>query len=154
MKTNEQVIEVLNDLVRINNDRVAGYERAIKELPSDEGDDLKDLFSRMASESRVYANELSEAVRNLGGKVATDTTISGKIYRIWMDIKNAMSADEEKSVLASCEYGEDAAQRAYEKALDEKELPADTRELIATQKRALRESHDLIKRERDLHKAH
>jgi hypothetical protein len=28
METNENLIEVLNDLIRINNDRVDGYEKA------------------------------------------------------------------------------------------------------------------------------
>ena len=32
MEKAKEIIEVLNDLVMINNDRIIGYERAIKEL--------------------------------------------------------------------------------------------------------------------------
>jgi hypothetical protein len=40
METIEKSVEVLNDLIEINNDRVAGFEHAIKDLG--EGDaDLK-----------------------------------------------------------------------------------------------------------------
>ncbi|MBV9986923.1 MAG: aldehyde dehydrogenase, partial [Chitinophagaceae bacterium] len=32
MKTNETLIETLNDLIRINNDRINGYEKAAEEV--------------------------------------------------------------------------------------------------------------------------
>ncbi len=35
MEKSKEVVEVLNDLVMINNDRIAGYQRAIKELKSE-----------------------------------------------------------------------------------------------------------------------
>jgi len=41
---NEKVIGVLNDLIRINHDRVVGYEKAIDEL-KDEDADLRVCFS-------------------------------------------------------------------------------------------------------------
>ena len=43
--------EVLNDLIMINNDRITGYERAIKELEGKDND-LKMLFLSMIDESR------------------------------------------------------------------------------------------------------
>jgi uncharacterized protein (TIGR02284 family) len=56
------------------------------------------------------------------------------------------------ALLASCEYGEDAAQRAYEDALEsDAPLPTDVRQLIVSQKASLRNSHDMIKKYRDLH---
>ena len=42
MSNNKETIEVLNDLIQINNDRIAGYEKAIKETKS-EDEDLKVL---------------------------------------------------------------------------------------------------------------
>ena len=86
METNENLIEVLNDLIRINNDRVDGYEKALNEV-EDIDIDLRGIFQKMANESRENINELSVEVRNLGGEIATGTTTSGKIYRVWMDIK-------------------------------------------------------------------
>ena len=43
MENNKMVAEVLNDLIQINNDRVDGYEKAIKELKA-EDNDLKNAF--------------------------------------------------------------------------------------------------------------
>jgi uncharacterized protein (TIGR02284 family) len=53
--------------------------------------------------------------------------------------------------LASCEFGEDAAQKAYKTALEDEDLPADLRSLVTEQKTALKTSHDLIKQYRDMH---
>jgi uncharacterized protein (TIGR02284 family) len=151
MARNEKVTEVLNDLIKINNDRVEGYERAVEDT-RDKDVDLQAIFHRMADESKQYASELESEVRKTGGDVATDTTVSGKIYRVWMDFKSAISGKARKSILESCEYGEDAAQKAYEEALkSDAELPAEIRQVIVNQKAALKTSHDTIKRYRDMH---
>src|ERR1044071_2404381 len=142
MKTNEKTSEVLNDLIQINNDRVAGYERAASETDIKDVD-LRALFSELASDSRRFANELGRYVSPVK-EPATDTTFRGKIYRAWMDVKATFTGKDRKAILASCEFGEDAAQRAYEKALKEDDLTAETRQVIADQKARLRTSHDRI----------
>jgi len=151
MARNENVREVLNDLIKINHDRIEGYERAVEDT-RDKDTDLQAIFHRMADESKQYAAELESEVRKSGGEPADDTTVSGKIYRVWMDLKSAVTGKARKSILESCEYGEDAAQKAYEEALkDTSELPTDVRQIIVNQKAALKTSHDTIKRYRDTH---
>ena len=99
---NEKIISVLNDLIRINNDRIEGYEKAVKET-KDEDADLKNVFNRMANESRNYRQELTNELRRLGGEPASDTTQLGKIYRVWMDLKSAITGHGRQSVLELCE---------------------------------------------------
>ncbi len=149
MERNDQLNEVLNDLVRINNDRIEGYEKAIDET-KDADRDLKAVFHRMADESKQYASELRSEITRNGGDAATDTTVSGKIYRMWMDVKAAFSGKGRHSVLEACEFGEDAAQKAYDEALrSDAAIPADVRQLIENQKASLKTSHDKIKEYRD-----
>ncbi len=153
METNEKLIEVLNDLIEINNDRVTGYEKASEETKNLDVD-LQAIFHSMANDSRKYAAELTEQVRNLGGEATTDTTNKGKIYRVWMDVKATFSGHDRQSVLESCEFGEDAAQRAYKEALaSDVELDVPTRQLITGQQESLKTAHDLIKNYRDAHQA-
>ena len=150
METNEKLNEVLNDLIRINHDRAEGYEKAIKELPAADID-LKALFTRYASESTGFAAALSARVSANGGNPDPATTISGKIYRVWMEIRTAMTNKERGSVLASCEFGEDAAQRAYTQALEaDVNMPASIRDIIVSQKLSLKSAHDEVKHYRDL----
>ncbi len=151
MATNDNLITVLNDLIRINNDRIVGYEKAADEA-RDIDVDLRAIFSRMSEESRQYAAELTQEVVKLGGDPATGTTNSGKIYRVWMDVKATFSGHNRQTVLENCEFGEDAAQKAYEAALkSDAEISADIRQLITNQKSSLKTSHDVIKKYRDLH---
>jgi len=153
MERNERAIEVLNDLIRINNDRVEGYEKAIDKTKETDVD-LRAVFGKMAQESRKYVNELTTQVRRLGGDPASGTTASGKIYRVWMDVKSGMSSSDRKSVLEECEYGEDAAQKAYEKALEPgSDLPTDIRALIHDERSNLKNSHDTIRNYRDRQRA-
>ena len=149
----EKQTGVVNDLIRINNDRVEGYEKAIDEL-KDEDADLKTLFQRYVSESRQYAVELETEVRRLGGDPADGTTNSGKIYRVWMDLKAAITGKDRQTILNNCEFGEDAAQKAYDTALNsDVTLEPTLRELIVRQKASLKSGHDEVKRLRDMHEA-
>ena len=153
MEINQNLASVLNDLIRINNDRIEGYKKSIKEA-GDKDIDLKAIFSRMADESRRYISELSHEIYKLGKEPATaTTTVSGKIYRAWIDVKAAFKGHNRLALLESCEHGEDAAQKAYQEALMADEtLFVEIRQLIAKQKESLKVSHDTIKRFRDMHK--
>ena len=144
----EKNAEVLNDLIKINYDRVKGYEKAAAET-KDKDADLRTLFNGMAGESRNYIQELERQVRSSGESPAEKTTLDGDIYRAWMDVKATFTGKDRKGILASCEFGEDAAQRAYEKALKEEGLSGEVSRIITEQKSRLRASHDQIKRMRD-----
>ncbi len=151
MTTNEKLVDVLNDLIEINNDRVTGYEKAIDAIDANDVD-LKTIFRKMADESIGYRNDLSAQVSKLGGDVAEGTTGLGKIYRAWMDVKTTFSTNDRQSTLESCEGGEDAAQKAYKEALEsDAEMSAEVRQLIASQQSELKTAHDLIRKYRDLH---
>jgi len=150
MERNEKVLGVLNDLIRINNDRIDGYEKAAEEAKKIDVD-IQVMFHRFARDSKKYASELKPLVVKYGGDPAEDTTTSGKIYRVWMDLKAFVTGKDRKSILASCEFGEDAAQKAYDEALTSEYLTPEVREFILKQKSQLRQSHDIVKKYRDLH---
>jgi uncharacterized protein (TIGR02284 family) len=151
MENHDEIIGVLNDLIRINNDRIVGYERAVNES-KDKDVDMIAVFNKMADQSRKYVTELVQEVGRLGGEAAKDTTVSGKIYRVWMDMKSAITGKDRESIIGSCEYGEDVAQRAYEAALEsDAYMSTEIRQMITNQKSELKESHDMIKKYRDLH---
>ena len=153
MEESKELIGMLNDLIRINHDRTEGYKKAVEELrPTDI--DLKTMFINMANHSAQFSTELSAEVSTLGGEPAQDSTQSGKIYRLWMEIKSMASANDRKSVLDLCEFGEDAALKAYNAALkSDTEIPADIRQVIVNQRENIQASHDVVKRYRDMHAA-
>lgn len=140
--------EILNDLVQITNDRIAGYQKAIEELHV-EDTDLKTLFVEMVRQSHRHKAALVQELQVLGADADTGTTTSGKIYRAWMDIKAMFTGHDRETVLNNCEFGEDAAQKAYKMALEADGLSANLRSLITDQQTELKASHDEIKALRD-----
>jgi uncharacterized protein (TIGR02284 family) len=149
--TNETV-EVLNDLIKINYDRIEGYRKAAEESKKYDIA-LHPVFQKMADESRQNVSTLTGHVRSLGGEAESGATTMGRIYHAWMDVKATFTGNDRASILSACEYGEDQAQKAYEKALaSDAELDTETRQLITSQKASLKESHDLVKQYRDVAK--
>jgi uncharacterized protein (TIGR02284 family) len=148
MENSQIKAEVLNDLIEINNDRITGYERAIEELELKDTD-LVSLFREMIQESESYKQELTSEVQNTGAEVEEGTTVSGKIYRAWMDVKAMFTGNDRKTILANCEGGEDAAQKAYRSAIEENDLGFETIALLKKQQASMKLSHDKIKALRD-----
>jgi uncharacterized protein (TIGR02284 family) len=149
METIEKSIEVLNDLIEINNDRSAGFERAIKDLG--DGDlDLKTLFEEYSAQSRKFSQELTAVVAQSGGDVETGNSASGTLHRAWIDVKALFSGSDRKAILAECERGEDAIKKAYRDALSsEYTLAPEASQLVSTQAQAIGQAHDRIKALRD-----
>ena len=144
----EKTIDALNSLVIINNDRIEGYETASSET---EEQDLKVLFAKFAQTSQKIKQELVSEINGLGGEPAEGTRVSGKIYRVWMDVKAAVTGKDRKGILNSCEYGEDMALDTYENALKDhhSDLTSNQQSMITAQRELIRADHDKVKKMRD-----
>ncbi|TCK83578.1 ferritin-like domain-containing protein [Albibacterium bauzanense] len=151
MSTASNTAEVLNDLIQINNDRIEGYQKALEELDSVDAD-LNNLFNSFITQSQELKSALQSEVSLLGEEVDTGTTVSGKIYRTWMDVKSVFTGKDRQTVLNNCEFGEDAAQKAYKEAEKSDDLLPNARALITSQKLELKSSHDKVKILRDSEK--
>jgi len=145
---NEKSIDVLNNLIQINNDRIEGYETAIKETEEQE---LKELFGEFVITSQKCRQELSGEVNALGGTPTDDTKVSGKFFRVWMDVKAALTGKDRKAIISSCEYGEDMAKETYEEALEEHsdDLTPHQLSMVEEQLGMLKADHDTVKEMRD-----
>ena len=147
MQNSTETIEVLNDLIQINNDRIIGYEKAIRETKPEDSD-LKVLYAAMVAESHRMKIALATEVQSLGAEIEQGTTTSGKIYRAWMEVKAIFSGHNRHTILANCEAVEDATRKAYQSALKH-DLPAFIRDLLNRQQEALVASHEEVRALRD-----
>lgn len=140
---NEKTIDVLNKLITINNDRIEGYDTAAKET---EEQDLKTLFAQFTSTSQQCNADLIDEVIKLGGKPAEGTKTTGKFFRVWMDVKAAITGKDRKAILNSCEYGEDVAKDTYEKVLenDSEHLNSEQQTMVKAQHTLLKADHDKV----------
>lgn len=145
---NNKTIEVLNSLITINNERIEGYETASKESKEQ---DLKSLFTDFTSTSQKCKQELVIEVTKLGGKIAEGTMISGKFFRVWMDVKAALTGNDRKAILDSCEYGEETAVNAYNEVLKNNlnDITTEQESMIRAQYHLIVADHNKVKSMRD-----
>ncbi|WP_343319322.1 PA2169 family four-helix-bundle protein [Sphingobacterium multivorum] len=146
MKSNQNDPNILNDLIKINNDRIEGYKLAV-DLANEQGEGAREaVFNQLAAQSEKFITELSPLVE-FAGQYATDRTkLSGELFRLWMVIKSKLSGGNMQSLLEQCERGEAAFREVYEKALaEENKLSVGAKNLIQIQLSQQREAHENIK---------
>jgi len=140
MIKNEEIVEDLNELVKINNDRIQGYMKALEDT---EDTQLDHLFNEMILQSQKFRSQLADHIVRIDGHAvsdATSTDISSKIHRAWIDIKSAITGKDRDTVLSSVTFGESAAVEAYEEAIEEDHIPAYIKEDLTKQLSELKEA--------------
>jgi uncharacterized protein (TIGR02284 family) len=146
--TSKDTANVLEDLIKINNDRIEGYEKALKDIKPEDAD-LRMLFLKAIDQSRKIKMTLGNELQILGQAIPAGTSGSGSIHRAWLEVKATFSGHSRHAILASCEVGEDAVQKAYESALNSEHLPEYLASTVLDQKTDLKTVHDEIKALRD-----
>lgn len=142
---------ILKDLVQILHDGQEGFRKASEGVKDSQ---LKELFNRFSLQRAKFAGELEEELRNLGESdpEKEGSTLTGKVHRVWIDLKAALTKNDAHAILAEAERGEDAAKDAYRKALEEKDLPASLRDVVSRQAAQVQRTHDEVKAMRDASK--
>lgn len=143
------LVTMLNDLAIINKDRIEGYKKAEKQAA--DNTDLRSIFREKSHQSEEFVNDLQTQIKQLKGSYSLDTSFAGKIFRAWMGIKNTFKPNNATSILDSCEFGENAAIKAYDEVLrSDVEIPAIVRQQILEQQTAIKKSYDMIRKYADL----
>lgn len=144
----EKTIEAFNSLIVINNDRIEGYKTAEAEA---EETDLKMLFSDLMQTSIQNRKDLVAEVIRLGGTPDEGTRITGKFFRVWMDVKAAFTGNDRKAILDSCEYGENVILETYKNVLiqDHKDTNSSEQQMLNRHYGLLKADYEKIKELRD-----
>lgn len=142
--------ELLNDLIAINNDRIEGYAKAIGLVDAEQDVDLISLFERLGQQSQQFKAQLTPLVASDGGKPAASDRAMGKLYRMWMDSRISIAGDDRKSILASCEKGEDVFKKVYFDVWKEAQHLEETiKAMIKSQGEVQAQAHDEVRALRD-----
>ncbi len=146
----EDLREFIQDLIQINNDRIEGYNKSAGLLPKEHNEDLQSNFARFRTQSQGFIRELEPFLAELGDTPTDSTRVSGKLFRVWMDIKTAVTGHDRLSVLESCERGEDAFKKTYQEATkDTDSLPIELADTVRRQAQEQYAAHEYIKTARD-----
>jgi uncharacterized protein (TIGR02284 family) len=132
LKSKEEVISDLKELVTLVNDGREGYQSAAEATDTPE---LKALFAKFSGERIVYAAELKEHIATHGGAAENeDGGIIGGLHRTWINIKQALSSKEDKAILSAVTDGERAAIAKYDEFIADYADHADHLELLTEQR--------------------
>ena len=141
MASNEEVISTLNNLIQTCRDGQDGFRTAADGV-NDPG--LKRLFNEYSRQRAGFVGELQDEVRRLGGDPERTGSVAASLHRGWINIKSAVTGQDDNAVTAECERGEDAAVSNYRAALGV-DLPANVRAMIERQFAEVKKAHDHIR---------
>lgn len=146
--SNEAVEETLRSVIQSLIDGQEGFQKIGEHLKDET---LRRYFAAESLERAQFRGDIEETLHQEGVHDVKETgTVGGTINRTWGDLK-AYLGGEDHTLLETTEAGEDAAKKAYQKALD-KELPSPIKQLLSTQYAHIAASHDYVKTARDSRK--
>lgn len=134
-------IEILNGLIETTLDSAHGYQDAGKETKNPA---FKTLFDRHGLERKQLTAELQDHVLKLGGKPEDDGTVLASAHRMFLNLKNSLTGDDQ-SVVNEVERGEDHIKAKYESALKDDTLSAPVKDTIARAYGVVKAGHDQVR---------
>lgn len=138
---NDNAISTLNNLIETCKDGQEGFQQAAEGV---QDSSLKTVFYEYSQQRAQFVGELQGLVRELGGDPETSSSLAGAIHRGWINIKSAVTGQDDAAILNECERGEDVAKNAYKDAIAA-DLPASAAEVVQRQATAVQEAHDRVK---------
>lgn len=140
-----EIIESLNQLIETSRDGDKGFAACAEET---ENVSLKSFFTISAIRCHDSVRALNEQVAIRGGTPEETGSAAGVAHRVWMDLRTAVSTNNDLTVLEECERAEDVARGNYSDALKQ-DLPADLRELVQRQLDGVKANLDRVRMMRD-----
>lgn len=138
---NDDVISVLNNLIETSEDGVKGFRDAARAIQNPRA---KDVFNTRVEYIERAESDLKAAVRRLGGDPEDRGSATGALHRGWLNLKAAITGNDDDAIIAECERGENAAVERYEDALG-KELPPEIRLMVDKQYRGTLQNRDVVR---------
>ncbi|WP_262147478.1 PA2169 family four-helix-bundle protein [Chryseobacterium foetidum] len=140
METNETQA-ILKDLIQITNDRISAFAKVEGQI-WESYPDIKSEYEKMISHTNVMKNELVNILRENDSEMNEDSSsVRGNIHSTWIDIKSAFNIDSVNSTLNSVISEEEAAYKAYEKALETEGFSVETKSVLEDHLYHLKQSH-------------
>ncbi|KAA9339803.1 PA2169 family four-helix-bundle protein [Hymenobacter busanensis] len=133
-----ETARAFNDLVEINRTGAKGYQEAAEGVSNPQ---LKSELSKLSQQRAQFASELEQQARSIGVEAPSqEGTIEGAItdaaaavHRGWINIKSAVTGQNDSAILGECETGDKVALEAYETALKSQSIPAQLSSVIQKQ---------------------
>lgn len=151
MDSKDTISKKVNGLIEKNNDAYRGFKKASENT---ENIHLRDFFMDEAMQRKEFVTALAQNLKtyNPDFTIDNDGSTIGSIQRAWMDVKSALSMDDDESILEECIRGEKASLEEYQDFLNEYPIAhSGINEAIENQKKHIQETLNRVKGLEDLH---
>lgn len=150
MSQTKEIISTINTLIETLKDGQEGFRQSAEAVKDSQ---LKTLFNELSLQRSKFAGELQSEAINLGEPKPEDSSsTAGALHRTWINLKSAITKQDDHAILSECERGEDSAVSAYKKAMEEN-LSGPIRDLISQQYTDVKAAHDRVRDLRDARKS-
>ncbi|WP_207536048.1 ferritin-like domain-containing protein [Desertivirga arenae] len=137
MESNKKIVENLTHLLSIINDGKEGYKNAAENADSPE---LRALFTTYSIQRAEFEMEMKSFIRQFGGDADNQHGGPlGVLHRTWIDIKTALTPNDNSAVLGAAITGETSAMKAYDEVLTDGNLTYELRQELVSQREAIHE---------------
>lgn len=147
VKIHEEIVDNLQDLLEKNYDAEKGFTKAMKDAKNE---NLKKFLKKQAVQHNRFATELDQQLRNLNEEPKESGSFTGDLHRTWIDIKSAVSGNNDEAVLEECIRGEKASWNEYEEKLKKHNFPPNISNILQKQAAEIHNTLNSVKTMEDI----
>lgn len=142
IKTNENNVNLLQNIIEKNYDARKGYKKAMMDISNPE---LKNFMQQQARQRSGFTTAIDQEIRNLGNTPQENGSMAASLHRAWIDIKSRVANNADEIILEEIIRGEKAKVREYKGALKNNLLAPQTHDLLQSQLEAIKNTLKYVK---------
>jgi uncharacterized protein (TIGR02284 family) len=134
--------DIVNDLIKVTIDSADGYRKA---ADAADNNAFQQIFYDRAAEREQLVDRMQQFVRSRGDEPVTDGSLSTSAHRVFLDLRDAITGQDDSAIIAEVERGEDYIKEKYENARNGADLSTEARDLIDDCYRSVKAGHDQMR---------
>jgi len=144
----DEVVKSLNELLEKNYDAEKGFKKALEDAKNP---NLRNFFKQQAVIRSRFKTEIEKELHDLNAHPKLkDRFSTGTLHRVWIDIKTALSRNDDEAVLEECIRGEKASAKEYEEKLSKGHFPLKVKTILTGQLHEIKNTISTVKKLEDI----
>ena len=136
-KVHKDLVNNLQELLEKNYDAEKGFKKAMEDADSQR---LKEYLKYKSAQHSQFATELTDEIRQLDEQPKEKGSTTGDLHRTWIDIKTAISKNDDESILEECLRGEKSSLKEYDEKLEKLMLPPKVKAMLEDHRKKISET--------------
>ena len=121
----------LEKILKRNIEGYRGYTLAAEDISNE---NFKNFLENYAERRKQFIDEIEETLKKHDMNTVDGTSFLGDMHRAFIKIRESVSSNKDKAILAECARGESMALSDYDKVLQSNDLPEHVLELVLKQR--------------------